>query len=63
VSGDSRRRTIHPGRVIPKTEIQKVLRNWSSGEDDTTVDSQILALIDRYYTPAAYDRIERAWFE
>jgi hypothetical protein len=62
VSGDTRKRTIHPGRNIPQRSIQAMLRAWKAGDDDRA-EVMLLKAIDNYYQPMRYDRINRVYFE
>jgi hypothetical protein len=61
VSGDTRRRTIYPGRNIPLRVMQSILRTWLSGDDKKTED-QLYHAIDVYYQPMSI-KADAAWFE
>jgi hypothetical protein len=61
-SKDTRRRTIHPGRYIPRRSMQRTIRLWLSG-DDKAAGASLISSIARYYEGVMVDYIERIWFE
>lgn len=60
-SSDTRVRTIHPGRVIPRQTMARVLKTWRDGEDDKA-ERQLLRAIKDYYHDFDYDQVYWARF-
>ncbi len=48
VSGDSRNRTIHPGRYIPAGTMDRIVRTWKKG-DDAKAEKMMYNALDKYY--------------
>lgn len=62
VSGDSRNRTIHPGRYIPGSTMDRIVRTWKKG-DDTKAEKMLHNAIDKYYVNGIQiDTIEKVEF-
>ena len=63
VSGDTRDRTIHPGRDIPLVKIRNIVRAWLAGQDDR-VDRLMMKAIDEHYVPGLQiGDVTGVWFE
>jgi transposase-like protein len=63
VSSDSRKRTVHPGRYIPRSTINRILTMWSQAQPDDKVEAALLRAIDRWYQPLDFDQVIGAAFE
>ncbi len=62
VSGDSRQRTIHPGRYIPGRTMERVITEWKKGNDNKA-EKMLYNAIDKYYVNGIqFNQIERVDF-
>lgn len=62
VSSDLRKRTVYPGRTIPRRVMQSVLRAWAQA-DDERAERLLYNAIDTHYQPLEFDVILGVWFE
>ena len=62
VSGDSRNRTIHPGRYIPGRTMDRIVTEWKKG-DDAKAEKMLYNALDKYYVNGIQlDTIEKVEF-
>jgi hypothetical protein len=61
VSGDTRRRKLHVGRLISRPKMQGILRAWAA-LDDTRAERLLMRAIDTDYQPFAWGQVIDVWF-